>query len=70
MNNDTTQCIKITMQDDPMKVLKGCSFLLSELNEDAHENIYAYEGIKIIADLMTDAVSRVDEQMQDRSRSN
>ena len=57
--------VPLNQQEEPMKVLKACSFLMSELSVDAHDNIYAYEGMGIIADLLTDAVSRVDAQMQE-----
>ena len=65
-----TQCIKISLEDDPLKVLKGCSSIMSCLDDDFTENIYSYHAIKLIADVLTDAVSRLEDVEEDDLSSN
>ena len=59
-----TQCIEVSLNDDPMEVLKGCVCILSSLRRDFTENDYSYYAIAIISDLTTDAVSRLDEKLK------
>jgi len=57
----STQCIKVSMKE-PLEVLKGCSAILCSLDSGYSENIYSHHGISIIADLIADAVSILDEE--------
>ena len=43
------------------KLLKGCVVLLGSLEDDYVEDDYSEQGIKVLADVMRDAVSRIDE---------
>lgn len=64
-----TQCIKVTLQENPLNVLKGCSALLSELDKSSSENIYIDHAISLIGDLITDAVSILeDEENKDKNK--
>ncbi len=56
-----TQCIEVSMEE-PLEVLKGCSCLLGELGKEFSENIYSHNAISLISDLITDAVSRLDDK--------
>ena len=58
----STECIRVSLEDDPLEVLKGCSSIMSCLDESFADNIYNYQAIKIIADILTDAVSRLDDE--------
>jgi len=62
----TTQCIEVSLEDDPMEVLKGCIVLLGSLDSGYVEDHYSDLGIKVLADVMRDAVSRVDEEKKKR----
>ena len=57
-----TQCIKVSLEDNPLKVLKGCSSIMSCLDEGFTDNRYSEQAIMILADLMTDAVSRLEDE--------
>ena len=57
----TTECIKVSLDDNPMEVLKGCVVLLGSLEDGYVEDYYSQLGIKVLADVMRDAVSRIDE---------
>ena len=58
---ETTDCIEVSLEDNPIEVLKGCSGLLSCLDESFADNIYNYQAIKLIADLVTDSTSRLED---------
>ena len=55
-----TQCIEVSLNDDPMEVLKGCACILGSLSKDFTEMDNSHSAIVIISDLMTDAISRLD----------
>jgi len=57
-----TECIKVSLDDNPMEVLKGCVVLLGSLEDGYVEDHYSHLGIKVIADVMRDAVSRIDNE--------
>jgi len=57
-----TQCIEVSLEDDPMKMLKGWIDILGSLDSGYVEDHYSDLGIKVLADVMRDAVSRVDEE--------
>lgn len=61
-----TKCIEVSLEDS-LEVLKGCSFILNELADDFGQNIYSNQGIKIIADLMTDAVTRLNDEKENEN---
>lgn len=42
-----TQCIKVSLEDNPLNVLKGCSSIVSCLDDGFTENIYSYHAIII-----------------------
>ena len=56
-----TRCIEVSLDDNPMEVLKGCVVLLGSLDNGYVEDYYSQLGIKVLADVMRDAVSRIDE---------
>ena len=56
-----TQCIEGSLENNPMEVLKGCVVLLGSLDNGYGEDYYSHLGIKVLADVMRDAVSRIDE---------
>jgi len=56
-----TQCVEVSLRDNPMEVLKGCVVLLGSLHDGYAEDDYSEQGIKVLADVMRDAVSRIDE---------
>jgi len=63
-----TQCVKVSMYE-PLEVLKGCSAILCNLDSGFSEHIYSHRGISIIADLITDAVSILeDEENEDKNK--
>ena len=57
-----TQCIKVTMEESPLDVLKGCSCILSSLDEGFSEDYYSHHAIMIVSDLIRDAVSILDDE--------
>ena len=59
-----SECIQITLRDNPLEVIKGCTALLGSLSDDFVETIYSEQGIKVISDILTDAVTRLDEEMK------
>jgi len=62
--SNKTDCIKVSLEDNPLEVLKGCSSIMSSLDESFADNIYSYQGMKLLADVLTDAVSRLDEEIK------
>ena len=60
--SDTTDCIAVSLEDNPLEVLRGCSGLMACLDENFADNIYNYQAMKLLADVVTDAVSRLDEE--------
>ena len=66
--SDITDCIAVSLEDNPMEVLKGCSGLMACLDESIADNIYNYQAVKLIADVMTDAVTRLDEKIKEKKR--
>lgn len=63
-----TTCIEVTMEENPLDVIKGVSCLLSELDGSFSENIYSTEALEILGDLLTDATSRLDKQLNKMSK--
>ncbi len=63
----STDCIKVTMDENPLDVLKGCSCILSSLEVDFVEDNYSHYAIAVISDLLTDATSRIEEKLKDGS---
>jgi len=57
----STKCIQESMSK-PLDILKGCSCILTEMDSDFSENIYSANAISLLADLITDAVSRLDDE--------
>ena len=60
----STDCVEVSLDDDPMEVLKGCVCILSSLKRDFIEDDYSHYAIAVISDLTTDAVSRLDEKLK------
>jgi len=65
---ETTDCIAVSLEDNPMEVLKGCSGLMACLDESFADNIYNYQAIQLLADVMTDAVTRLDEKSKEMEK--
>ena len=63
-----TECIKEELKNNPFEIIKGCAGVLGSLDDGFTENIYSEQAIKIIADLMTDAVSRIEDQQKEKRR--
>ena len=63
-----TICTEVSLEDNPIEVIKGCSGVLSCLDESFTDNIYNYQAVKVIADLLTDAVSRIEDQQKEKKR--
>jgi len=53
--------LKTTLSNEPINVIKGCAAILSEVDEGFSENIYSHHAIALIGDLINDAVSRLEE---------
>ena len=66
----STVCTEVSLENNPIEVLKGCSGLLSCLDESFADNIYNYQAVKVIADILTDAVSRIEDTKKDDLGSN
>ncbi len=66
--SDITDCIAVSLEDNPMEVLKGCSGLMACLDASFADNIYNYQAVKLLADVMTDAVTRLDEKIKETKR--
>ncbi len=58
----STECIGVALEDNPLEVLKGCSSIMSCLDESFTDNIYNYQAVKLLADVLTDAVSRLEDE--------
>lgn len=58
-----TNCIEISLLE-PLEVLKGCGALLSSLDDGFSDTLNSHIGIKLIADLIVDAVSRIEEMKE------
>lgn len=60
--------------EEPLEVLKGCSAILSELDSDFAQNIYSHSAISLLAGLVADSVSRLDDdslkEMSEKSKEN
>ncbi|SFV54015.1 hypothetical protein MNB_SM-6-1116 [hydrothermal vent metagenome] len=41
-----TECIKLTLRDEPMEIIKGCTALLASLDADFVDTIYSEKGYK------------------------
>jgi len=57
-----TQYIKVSLEDNPIEVLKGCIALLGGLETDYVQDYHSHLGIKVLADVMRDAVSKIDNE--------
>jgi len=57
-----TNCIKVSLEEYPLEVLKGCIALLGGLETGYVEDTYSELGINVLADVMRDAVSRIDDE--------
>jgi len=64
----STECIRVSLEDNPLAVLKGCSSIMSCLDESFTDNIYNYQAVKTLADILTDAVSRLDDEAKTTHR--
>ena len=58
----STKCIEVSLEDNPLAVLKGCSSIMSCLDESFADNIYNYQAVKLLSDVLTDAVSRLEDE--------
>ena len=63
----STDCIEVSLDDEPMEVLKGCACILSSLRRDFTEVDNSHYAIAVISDLVTDATSRIEEKLKDGS---
>ena len=64
----STECIKVTLEDNPLNVLKGCSCILSSLQKDFVDYNDSHHAIMVIADLLSDAVSMLDDKEQEKTK--
>ena len=64
----STDCVEVSLKDNPIEVIKGCSGILSCLDESFADNIYNYQAVKVIADILTDAVSRIEDEEQENKK--
>ena len=64
----STICTEVSLDDNPIEVIKGCSGVLSCLDESFADNIYNYQAVKVIADILTDAVSRIEDKEKEKRR--
>ena len=62
----STECIRVTMEENPLDILKGCSCILSSLQKDFVDSHYSHHAIMVISDLITDAVSMLDDKDQEK----
>ena len=64
----STVCVEVSLKDNPIEVIKGCSGILSCLDDSFADNIYNYQAVKVIADILTDAVSRIEDEEQENKK--
>lgn len=58
----STKCIEISLENNPLEILKGCSSIMSCLDDNFTDNIYSHHAIKLISNVLTDAVSRLEDE--------
>jgi ethanolamine utilization microcompartment shell protein EutL len=56
-----TLCTEVSLEE-PLEVLKGCSAILNNLDAGFMDDNNSHKGISVIADLITDAVSRLEDE--------